>query len=227
MQHLFPVPLLIAYRQPPNFKRILTSNKNPQPHPGNSPCNTPRCQLCVHIRTDNVVTGPNNYKFTIRQRFTCISSNVVYLLSCLLCPKAIYIGETGNTIRKRINGHKSDIRKKINKPVAKNFNLPEHSVSHLQVSILKRTITNPRQRQIEEQKLMSKFNCIQEGLNKDSGFLSHYLKNYNWPLTISTLLNLFFTYFLLYSLFIYFLAYVLNLCFSFFRFFFFILLFFY
>ena len=60
-------------------------------------------------------------------------------------------------------------------------------VSHLQVSILKRTNTNRRQRQIEEQKLISKFNCIQEGLNKDSGFLSHYLKNYNWPLTISTL----------------------------------------
>ena len=176
LQHLFPVPPLIAYRQPPNFKRILTSNKNPQPHPGTFPCNTPRCQLCVHIRTDNIVTGPNNYKFTIRERFTCTSSNVVYLLSCLLCPKAIYIGETGNTIRKRINGHKSDIRNNKNKPVAKHFNLPEHSVSHLQVSILKRTNTNRRQRQIEEQKLISKFNCIQEGLNKDSGFLSHYLK---------------------------------------------------
>ena len=109
LQHLFPVPPLIAYRQPPNFKRILTSNKNPQPHPGTFSCNTPRCQLCAHIRTDNIVTGPNNYKFTIRERFTCTSSNVVYLLSCLLCPKAIYIGETGNTIKKRINGHKSDI----------------------------------------------------------------------------------------------------------------------
>ena len=88
------------------------------------------------------------------------SSNVVYLLSCLLCPKAIYIGETGNTIRKQINGHKSDIRNNKNKPVAKHFNLPEHSVSHLQVSILKRTNTNRRQRQIEEQKLISKFNCL-------------------------------------------------------------------
>ena len=97
-------------------------------------------------------------------------------ISSFSCPKAIYIGETGNTIRKQINGHKSDIRKNKNKPVAKHFNLPEHSASHLQVSILKRTNANRRQRQIEEQKLMSKFNCIQEGLNKDSGFLSHYLK---------------------------------------------------
>ena len=78
--------------------------------------------------------------------------------------------------KKRLNRHKSDIRKTKNKPIAKHFNLPEHSVSRLQVLILKRTNTNRRQRQIKEQKLISKFNCIQEGLNKDSGFLSHYLK---------------------------------------------------
>ena len=77
-------------------------------------------------------------------------------------------------MRKQINGQKSDIRK--NKPVAKHFYLPEHSVSHLQVSILKRTNTNRRQRQIEKQKVICKLNCIQEELNKDSGFLSHYLK---------------------------------------------------
>ena len=135
------------------FLMVFLVSPQPQPHRGTFPCNTPRCQLCVHIRTDNIVTGPNNYKFTIRERFTCTSSNVIYLLSCLLCPKAIYIGE-------RINGHKSDIRNNKNKPVAKHFNLPEHSVSHLQVSILKRTNTNRRQRQIEEQKLISKFNCI-------------------------------------------------------------------
>ena len=130
LQHFFPVSSLICYPQPPNFKRILTSNINPQPHLGTFPCNIPRCQLCSHIRTDNIVTGPNNYEFTIRERFTCTSSNVVYLLS-LLCPKTINIGETRNSIRKRINEHKSDIRKNKNKPVAKHFNLTEHFISHL------------------------------------------------------------------------------------------------
>ena len=80
---------------------------------------------------------------------------------------------------KRINGHKSDICQNKNKPVAKHFNLPKHSVSHLQASILKRTYTSRKQRQIEEQKLISKFNCIQEELKQASGFLSHYLKNNN------------------------------------------------
>ena len=89
--YFFLFPPVIACRQPPNFKRVFTSNKNPQPHPGTFLCNTPRCQLCSHIRTDIIVTGPSNYKFIIRERFTCTSSIVVYLLSCLLCPKAILL----------------------------------------------------------------------------------------------------------------------------------------
>ena len=173
----FPVPSLIAYRQPPNFKRILTSNKNPQPHPGTFPCNTPRCNFAhisglITLLQDPTITNLPFGKDLRKLRPMSCTYSLVYSVPKLY----IYIGETGNTIRKRINGHKSDIRKNKNKLVAKHFNLPEHSVSHLQVSILKRINTNRRQRQIEKQKLISKFNCIQEGLNKDSGFLSHYLK---------------------------------------------------
>ena len=54
-------------------------------------------------------------------------------------PFIIYIGETGNRIRKRINGYKRDIRNNKNKPVAEHFDLPGHSVSHLQVSINTKT----------------------------------------------------------------------------------------
>ena len=202
---LYESKFLIVYRQPPSFKRILTSNQNPQLHPGTFHCNIARCQLCSHIRTDSIVTGLDNCKFTIREKFTCASSNVVFLLSCLPYPKTIHIGETGNSIRKRINEHQTDIRNNKNKPVAKPFNLPKPSVSHLQVSILKQTNSNRRQRKIEEQKLISKFNCIQELNPKDSGFLSHYLKNNNWLLAASFLRSYFFTYVLLYFLFIYFL----------------------
>ena len=87
LQHLFPVFSLIAYRQPPNFKRILPSNKNPQSHSGAFSCNTPKCQLCSHIRTKKIVTGSNRERSTVHvlrlMSFTCAFVYFVSKLSIL------------------------------------------------------------------------------------------------------------------------------------------------
>ena len=100
-------------------------------------------------------------------------------ITCTLCPNSLYIGETGNTLRQRLNGHKSDIRKKKNTPVADHFNLPNHSLQDLQVCVLRRLSNdNRRQRIIAEQQLIRKFDTLQNGLNKDCAFMSYYIANY-------------------------------------------------
>ena len=49
----------------------------------------------------------------------------------------MYIGQTGQSLRKRINGHKSDIRNgNIQKLVGEHFNLPGHTIADLKVAIL-------------------------------------------------------------------------------------------
>uniref|UniRef100_A0A8C3S145 RRM domain-containing protein n=1 Tax=Chelydra serpentina TaxID=8475 RepID=A0A8C3S145_CHESE len=62
---------------------------------------------------------------------------VIYAIMCQHCPSAMYIGQTGQSLRKRINGHKSDIRNgNIQKPVGEHFNLPGHTIADLKVAIL-------------------------------------------------------------------------------------------
>jgi len=88
----------------------------------------------------------------------------------------MYIGETGNSIRQRMNVHKSDIRKHKNTPVANHFNLPQLTLKNLQVMVLRRLNCNKRQRKIEEQKMIARLDTT-ASLNQDLGFLSHYFPN--------------------------------------------------
>ncbi|KAM9123742.1 uncharacterized protein ACDP82_013668 [Pangshura tecta] len=131
---------VLAYRQPPNQKQILTSNHTPHnknTNAGTYPCNKARCQLCPHIYSGNTNIGPNRISHTIRCPFTCTSTNVIYAIVCQQCPSAMYIGQTGQSLCKRINGHKSDVKSyNIQKPVREHFNLPGHLITDLKVAIL-------------------------------------------------------------------------------------------
>ena len=70
----------------------------------------------------------------IRGKFTCASTNVVYLLTCTAC-QAAYGGETGYTVRERMNGRRSRIKNGEDTPVVDHFK-EEHSV---RVSVLTST----------------------------------------------------------------------------------------
>ena len=120
LNQIFSTPPLISYRQPPNLKLLLTSASLPNKHfiTGIFPCKSSKCHLCPNINTDPTIAGPNRVTIKISGNFSCNSSNIIYAISCILCPKATYIGETSNSIRQRMNGHRSDIKHNRNKPVA-------------------------------------------------------------------------------------------------------------
>uniref|UniRef100_A0A8C3SQG5 Ig-like domain-containing protein n=1 Tax=Chelydra serpentina TaxID=8475 RepID=A0A8C3SQG5_CHESE len=83
-------------------------------------------------------------RHTITGSFTCTSTNVIYAIMCQQCPSAMYIGQTGQSLRKRINGHKSDIRNgSIQKPVGEHFSLPGHTIADLKVAILQQKTSGP------------------------------------------------------------------------------------
>ena len=109
--------------------------------------------------------------------FSCNSSNVVYLTSCNKClsGEGNYIGETSTKFRFRINNHKSSIRNNTpGHPVANHFNKPNHTASDLRCCILKGHFKSNKERQLWEHKLIDKYNCHINGLNKDKSFLSNY-----------------------------------------------------
>ena len=72
----------------------------------------------------------------ITDRFTCTSATVIYCITCTLCKK-LYIGETGRRLGDRFREHlRWDVEKDdkdASKPVARHFNLPNHSKEHMSI----------------------------------------------------------------------------------------------
>ena len=144
---------------------------------GTFPCKSLKCYLCPNINThDPTITGPNRVPIKISENFSCKSSNVIYAISCNLCPKAIYIGKTSNSIRQRMNEHRSDIKHNRNKPVAEHFNKPDHTLQNLRLAVIKKVKGKTKQqREVEEQKIIFKFDFVNHGLNRDYSFMSNYM----------------------------------------------------
>ena len=133
MSSCFPEPPLIALRQPPNLGNLLiktkthssTSSNPPTQPPGNAPCCKARCKTCSFMKTTNTIEG-NSFKRSMSHYITCESKNVVYLISCKVCP-ALYVGQTTTTLRARFNNHKYSILNKSNTPVGLHFNSHGHN----------------------------------------------------------------------------------------------------
>ena len=68
---------------------------------------------------------------------SCKSSNVISLVECKRCGHW-YLGETGQPLHHRINGHRSDIthRRTGKSPVAAHFNNAAHSVRDMAVMVI-------------------------------------------------------------------------------------------
>ena len=63
------------------------------------------------------------------------SSSSIYCITCTLCKK-LYIGETGRRLGDRLQEHLCDVEKDdkdASKPVARHFNLPNHSKEHMSI----------------------------------------------------------------------------------------------
>ena len=64
----------------------------------------------------------------------------------------------------------------INKPVLKHFNKPDHTLENLRLVVIKKVKRKTKQqREVEEQKIIFKFNCVNKGLDRYYSFMSHYM----------------------------------------------------
>ncbi|XP_075768138.1 uncharacterized protein LOC142821193 isoform X1 [Pelodiscus sinensis] len=170
---------IVSYRQPPNLKMILTNNHrtyHTNTNPGTFPCNKPRCQLCPHIHSADTIIGPNQVSYKIKNTYSCASRNIIYAIMCRKCPSAMYIGQTSQTLRQRINAQKTDIRQDHKeKTVSCHFNQKGHSLNDLTTCILlQRPFTSALERESSELSFMLKFDTLREGINTHSNYLTHY-----------------------------------------------------
>ena len=109
-----PTPPLLAFRQPHNLKQTIVHGKLPSlqensDHNATQPCHSNLCKTCRIIDTDTIISRENTIH-QVHGKYSCNSANVVYLIRCKKgCPEAWYIGETMQTLRQRMNEHRSTI----------------------------------------------------------------------------------------------------------------------
>ena len=139
LKSVFPEPPVLAYSRPRNLRDILVTAKfsdksEPQTDiTGSRPCSS-NCKTCKLVDcTNSFKSFRTSRKYPIQQDIHCLSKNLVYLIYCNLCGVQ-YIGESQNTLRQRMTGHRSAIKtKKFQQPVARHFNMADHSIENLRV----------------------------------------------------------------------------------------------
>jgi hypothetical protein len=136
LRDIFPLPPLVAFKRAPNLKDLLISSQlrsTYQHPPGTHPCGKRGCVCCTHIANTTTFTGPTQ-QFTVRSSFTCLSTNLVYIIHCSLCNQ-LYVGETYRSLRERCSEHLSSItRPSVSTPVALHFRQPHHTPDHFRIS---------------------------------------------------------------------------------------------
>lgn len=99
-------------------------------------CRHPRCCTCQHLDTRrNFTSTATKQTFRVRHTFSCNSRNVVYLITCKKCKKQ-YTGMTTNTLRERVNHHRTTINTRENRYVSKHFNFKNHCIKDLKVQVI-------------------------------------------------------------------------------------------
>ena len=71
-------------------------------------CNCKTCSIFNENHTFNSTVTGRKYHLNIGEDVTCSSTNLVYLLQCNFC-KLQYVGQTCQTLRERMGGHRSGI----------------------------------------------------------------------------------------------------------------------
>ena len=172
-KHIFSLPPLISFKRDKNLGNFLVrsafkfNNK-----PGTFTCKRTRCKTCPFISNTVNISGPNRF-VKVTDHFTCISSNVIYCITCTLCKK-IYIGETGRRLADRFREHLRDAERNntdASKPVARHFNLPNHSHHNMTICGLYLHHGNTESRKNLEQKLIFQLGTLSpHGINECLSF---------------------------------------------------------
>ena len=129
---------------------------------------------CPFIQNADKISGPKR-SVKITDRFTCTSSsvNVICSVTCTLC-KNLHIGETGRRLGERFREHLRDVEKDdkdTSKPVARHFNLLNHSKQHEAICYLSLHQVTTESRKNLKQKFISQIGTLHpRGINERFSF---------------------------------------------------------
>lgn len=150
-------------QQPPKPELTLPSPRNIK---FNTPsaCLHPNCKTCEHYDQSQYFRSKvTKRQYRIQHPFSCSSTNVIYLITCKKCKKQ-YVGQTTTSVRKRLNGHRSAMKAKIDTYLYNHFNFPDHDTSHIKIQAID-TTTPSDLSQLEHYWILTLKTFVPFGLN--------------------------------------------------------------
>ena len=169
---IFSQPPLISFKLDKNLGNFLVRRELKTEQPSTFKCALSRCKTCPFPLNTSKISGSKR-SVKITDRFTCTSASVIYCVTYTLCNK-LYIGETGRRLGDRFRKHLRDVEKNdkdASKPVARHFNLPNHSKKHLAICGLSLHLGTTESRKNLEQKFFSQIGSLNpHGINERFSF---------------------------------------------------------
>ena len=157
LKNTFPEPPMVAYKQPPNIRKILCRAKLPPKAKfkpdrkilGMKKCGKP-CIICDYVyESKEIRSTKTREKFKINGEFTCFTSGVIYITTCSKCHKQ-YVGQTGRNLKERIYEHLQDI-KKGDKTSGLHYNSAAHEKAYMIVQIIEKVTPNTEFHRLERE----------------------------------------------------------------------------
>jgi UDP-N-acetylglucosamine transferase subunit ALG13 len=140
---------------------------------GFNPCKS-KCKLCVSHGLEKASIKFSNGSKVISQNLTCTTRNAVYCIVCNVCNK-VYVGETKNSVKQRLQQHLSTIRLKYDTPVSQHFNSENHSINDVKFfAICHNPNWSVNKRRSVENQWISKLNSLTpNGINIDRNIINN------------------------------------------------------
>ena len=133
------------------------------------PCNNPRCSTCQHFNPENYFRSTSTGRtYPIRRPFSCVSRNIIYLITCTKCKKQ-YVGYTTTQLNQRMCRHRSNINNNRTIYICVHFNFPDHNIRNLSVQAIDTDPNTTELKRLERFWIHTLQTYIPKGLNASLG----------------------------------------------------------
>ena len=146
-----PEDIQVTYNKSPNIKDMIIKTQLHKQHIPKmcQPCYKPRCKTCVQMETTQTITNKTNHSYPIRGNFNCQSTNIIYVLNCMICGIQ-YVGESSNTMNTRCRGHVSIIKTSKDHPVTLHYRSYNHTTEDFTITVIDKDQDKNRRLRLEE-----------------------------------------------------------------------------
>ena len=162
MRQVFREPPIVAFRRDRNLSDTLVhskTNRVMRNDPDNSKSN---CEMYGIISASQVAGCNSGRMYSVPSNVNCEEKNVVYAISCRICERVVYVGETERQLHEGMREYMRDVRLKKDKPINYHFSQMNHSHSDLKFTILEKMYSAGKiERQMHESAWIKKLHTVQ------------------------------------------------------------------